>query len=107
MNSAKSCVLAVMAAGAVTAVDAAPGLETVVGDVAGRGNGSIALGCTTFVPVPELSFYSFTGGGVPLGGIGTCGYIGGYTTQTATAAPLNQHSSLGRLTKLALRVACA
>ena len=103
MNSGKSCEMvvkaavmaAVMAAGAVSTAAAAPGLETVVGGVAGRGNGSIALGCTTFVPVPELSFYSFTGGGVPQGGIGTCGYIGGYTTQSATAAPLNQHGSLG------------
>jgi hypothetical protein len=63
--------------------------------VGGLGNGSIALGCTTFGPVPELSFHSFTGGGVPLGGIGTCGYIGGYATQTALAAPLNATSSLG------------
>jgi len=32
---------------------------------------------------------------MPLGGIGTCGYIGGYTTQAAAAAPLNRSSSLG------------
>ena len=107
MNSARACgvavkvavnvavMAAVTAASAVSPAAAAPGLATVVGGVAGRGNGSIALGCTTFIPVPELSFYSFTGGGVPQGGIGTCGYIGGYTTQTATAAPLNQHGSLG------------
>lgn len=87
--------LTAVAASAVTSVDAAPGLVTVVGGVAGRGNGSIALGCTTFGPVPELSFHSFTGGGMPLGGIGTCGYVGGYSTQTAVAAPLIQGSSLG------------
>ena len=92
---ARSAAWLLATASAVTAVEAATGLETVVGGVAGLGNGSIALGCTTFGPVPELSFYSFTGGGMPLGGIGTCGYIGGYTTQTAVAAPLNQHSSLG------------
>ncbi len=95
MKAAKLCLAALAAACAVTAVDAAPGLQTVVGGVAGRGNGSIALGCTTFGPVPELSFYSFTGGGTPLGGIGTCGYVGGYTTQTAAAAPLVRSSSLG------------
>ena len=67
-------------------VEAAPGLETVVGVVAGRCNGSIALGCTTFGPVPKLSFYSFTGGSMPLDGIGTCGYVGGTTTQTAVVA---------------------
>jgi hypothetical protein len=83
------------AASAVTSVQAAPGLVTVTGGVAGRGNGSIALGCTTFGPVPELSFHSFTGSGMPQGGIGTCGYLGGYTTQTAVAAPLIQGSSLG------------
>ena len=87
--------VALMAASAATVVEAAPGLTTVVGGVAGAGNGSIALGCTTFGPAPELSFYSFTGGGMPLGGIGTCGYIGGYTTQTAAAGPLIQGSSLG------------
>ena len=83
------------AASALTAVEAAPGLQTVAGGVAGLGNGSIALGCTTFGPAPELSFYSFNGGGVPLGGIGTCGYVGGYTTQSAVAAPLISGSSLG------------
>ena len=81
-------------ASAVTAVEAAPVLETVVGGVAGVGNGSIALGCTTFGPAPELAFYSFNGGGTPLGGIGTCGYVGGYTTQTAVVAPLIRGSSL-------------
>lgn len=99
MTAATRCRLtamaAMMAACATTAVDAAPGLDTVVGGVAGGGNGSMALGCTTFGPVPELSFYSFTGGGMPLGGIGTCGYVGGYTPQTAVAAPLVQGSSLG------------
>lgn len=95
MKAAQLCIGAVIAASAVTAAQAAPGLQTVVGGVAGRGNGSIALGCTTFGPAPELSFYSFNGGGTPLGGIGTCGYIGGYTTQTAVAAPLIRGSSLG------------
>lgn len=95
MRATPLCVTAMVALCAATSVAAAPGLETVVGGVAGRGNGSIALGCTTFGPVPELSFYSFTGGGMPLGGIGTCGYVGGYTTQTAVVAPLIRGSSLG------------
>lgn len=95
MKAAQLCMGAVIAASAFAAAAAAPGLTTVVGGVAGAGNGSIALGCTTFIPAPELSFYSFNGGGVPLGGIGTCGYIGGYTTQSAAAAPLIQGSSLG------------
>lgn len=94
-QASRSAAWLLAAASAVTAVEAAPGLETVVGGVAGVGNGSIALGCTTFGSVPELSFYSFTGGGMPLGGIGTCGYIGGYSTQTAVAAPLIRASSLG------------
>lgn len=87
--------LTAAAASAAIPVEAAPGLDTVVGGVAGRGNGSIALGCTTFGPVPELSFYSFTGGGMPQGGVGTCGYVGNYTTQTAMAAPLVQSRILG------------
>jgi len=91
---ARSAAWLLATASAVTAVEAAPGLETVVGGVAGLGNGSIALGCTTFGPAPELSFYSFNGGGTPLGGIGTCGYVGGYTTQTAVVAPLIRGSSL-------------
>jgi len=95
MKSTPLLLATVLAALAPTAAQAAPGLHTVVGGVAGAGNGSIALGCTTFGPAPELSFYSFTGGGVPLGGIGTCGYIGGYSTQMAMAGPLIQGSSLG------------
>ena len=94
MIAGKAWLVASIAVGALNPVAAAPGLATVVGGVAGVGNGSIALGCTTFGPAPELSFHSFAGGGMPLGGLGTCGYIGGYTTQTATAAPLNQGSSL-------------
>lgn len=75
----------------MTATEAASGLETVVGGVAGRGNGSIALGCTTFIAVPGLSVHAFTGSGVPLVSISTCGH----TTQAATAAPLIQTSKLG------------
>ena len=32
---------------------------------------------------------------MPLGGIGTCGYVGGYTTQSAVVAPLIRSSNLG------------
>jgi len=67
---------------------AAPSLEAITGVVGGAGGG-----CGTFVPVPELSFFSF-GAQMPLGGFGPCGYSGGYTTATAPTGPLNGHVGL-------------
>jgi hypothetical protein len=68
---------------------AASSLEAITGVVGGAGGG-----CGTFVPVPELSFFTFTAQ-MPLGGYGPCGYSGGYTTASAPTGPLNGHTSLG------------
>jgi len=73
---------------------AAPSLEAITGVVGGAGGGSSPLGCGTFGPVPELSFFTFNTL-APLGGYGPCGYSGGYTTATSPSGPLSRHASLG------------
>src|SRR5215831_7879597 len=57
----------------------AASLEAFAGAVGGVGNGDIANGCTTFGPPPPVDFFGSPGFGVPIGGIGACGYAGGTT----------------------------
>jgi len=73
---------------------AASSLEAITGVVGGPGGGSSPLGCGTFDPVPELSFFTFNTL-VPRGGYGPCGYSGGYTTASAPTGPLNRNAGLG------------
>ena len=73
---------------------AAAGLDTWVGVIGGAGNGSIAQGCTTYGPPASLSFFSFNGFVVPVGGVAACGYSGTITQTSAASGPLTQSGSL-------------
>lgn len=68
---------------------AAPALEAINGNVGGAGT------CGSWVPPPELAFFTFSYADNAVGGIAACGYSGGYTTLTAASGPLTLHSSLG------------
>lgn len=82
-------VLAVTLASALNVTaHATPVLQTINGIVGGAGS------CGSFVPAPELAFFSFAPADVPVCGITASGYSGGYRTQTATAGTLTQHDSL-------------
>lgn len=71
------------------AAHAAPSLQTVTGIVGGAGTS-----CASFMPAPELAFFTFAPANVSLCGIAAAGYSGGYRTQSATAGVLTQHDSL-------------
>jgi hypothetical protein len=88
-----SVTAALLAAAAATP---AASLDAWAGVVAGGGNGSIPLGCTTFGPPATLyDNFTFAGLAVPLGGIAACGYSGDLSQVSAAGGPLTETRSLG------------
>jgi hypothetical protein len=84
--------LALLAASTATSGAQAAGLDTWVGVMGG--GGKYANGCTTFGSPASLSFFTFNGFGVPLGGMAACGYSGTFTQTSASVGPLQQSTSL-------------
>lgn len=67
---------------------AAPSLQTITDVWGGSGNGSIAAGCTTYAPIPELRDFFGGGGFVVQGGNAACGYTGVTSNLTQASGPM-------------------
>jgi len=86
--------LAGLALAAAWPLAGAASLRTVTDVWGGSGNGSIAAGCTTYGPIPDLLAF-FNGGGFRvLGGNVACGYTGVTSDQTAATGPLLAQQTL-------------
>ena len=92
--AAALCLFATIATPAATATGASS-LSTAVGGLGGAGNSSIPLGCTSFgTPADLRSVVPSASLAVPLGGIGSCGYTGGYRIATKASGTLSDNYSV-------------
>jgi hypothetical protein len=96
MKTSSTCAFLALAAALLSAQPtlAAPSVSTLVGVVGGQGNANIAGGCTTYGQPVEAAFYNLGVPFMPVGGVASCGYSGGYDSTLTAAGPLTSQRSL-------------
>lgn len=93
-SMARACMKIWLALMVMTPMANAASLRTLTDVWGGSGNGSIAQGCTTYGPIPDLGAFFNGGGWRVLGGNVACGYTGVSSDQTAATGPLLTQQTL-------------